>query len=137
LEVLEHVDKPVVLRNARPLLDAGRRLIVTVPGGPRPAFDHQIGHRRHFSPRLLASVLTEAGFEVDHCFGAGSPLFNMYRLTVIARGRGLSEDVRSGAGGSRPARVAMRVFDGLLHTTLMSGPWGWQTVGLAHLAEKS
>lgn len=134
-EVLEHVDDPaVLLRNVRAFLAPGCRLIVTVPGGPMSAFDHHIGHRRHFAPSSLASTLTEAGFEVDRCFGAGFPFFNLYRLTVIARGRRLSDDVRSDAGGSRAARLAMRVFDCLLHTTLMSGPWGWQTVGLAHLA---
>lgn len=133
-EVLEHVDEPVVLlRNARTFLAPGCRLIVTVPGGPMSAFDRHIGHRRHFSPSSLASVLTGAGFEVEHCFGAGFPFFNLYRLTVIARGRRLSDDVRSDAGGSPAARVAMRMFDGLLHATRMSGPWGWQTVGVAHL----
>lgn len=133
-EVMEQVDDPVLLlRNARSFLGPGCRLIVTVPGGPMSAFDRQIGHRRHFSPRLLASVLSEAGFEVDHCFGAGFPFFNLNRLTVVARGHRLADDLRSDAGGSRAARVAMAAFDGLLHTTLMSGPWGWQMVGLAHL----
>ena len=133
-EVLEHVDEPaVLLRNVKPFVAPGCRLVVTVPGGPMSAFDHHIGHRRHFPPAYLASVLTEAGFQVDRCFGAGFPFFNLYRLTVIARGRRLSTDLRTGAGGPRSARIAMKVFDGLLHTTLMSGPWGWQTVGIAHL----
>lgn len=133
-EVLEHVDEPVVLlRNARAFMAPGCRLIVTVPGGPMSAFDHHIGHRRHFSTRLLASTLSEAGFEVDRCFGAGFPFFNLYRLAVIARGRRLSDDVRGDAGGTAVARTAMKVFDGLLHATLMSAPWGWQMVGLAHL----
>lgn len=134
-EVLEHVDEPAtLLRNVQPFLAPGCRLIVTVPGGPMSAFDRHIGHRQHFSPASLGSVLTEAGFQVEHCFGAGFPFFNLYRLTVIARGRRLSTDLRTGTGGPRSARVAMKVFDGLLHAALMSGPWGWQTVGIAHLS---
>src|SRR5262249_42604960 len=49
-EVLEHVDDPVrLLRNARPYMADGCRLVVTVPGGPMSAYDRHIGHRRHFT----------------------------------------------------------------------------------------
>jgi SAM-dependent methyltransferase len=134
-EVLEHVDEPLrLLRNARRFLAPGCRLVVTVPGGPRSAFDHHIGHRRHYDPRALAELLTEAGFEQVTTFGAGFPFFNLYRLAVVARGRRLIEDVaieeRDGAL-SRTARLTMRAFDLLFRLNLSRSPWGWQIVGVA------
>ena len=61
-EVLEHVDDPVrLLCNSKSLLLPGCRMVVTVPGGPRSAFDRHIGHRRHFEPADLRGVLTDAG----------------------------------------------------------------------------
>ena len=62
-EVLEHVDDPVaLLRNARPFLASGCRLVITVPGGPMSAFDRHIGHRRHFRPADAATTLRAAGY---------------------------------------------------------------------------
>lgn len=133
-EVLEHVDEPVlVLRQAREYLAPGCFLVVTVPGGPMSAFDHHIGHRRHFPPAYLSGILREAGYEVDACFGAGFPFFNLYRLAVITRGGKLTDDVSQGGGISLPARAAMAVFDPLLHLTLERSPWGWQTIGVARV----
>lgn len=133
-EVLEHVDEPVVLlHNARGYLAPGCVLLVTVPGGPMSAFDHHIGHRRHFTPAYLAMTLREAGYEVDACFGAGFPFFNLYRLAVISRGARLKDDVSEEGGISLPARVVMAVFNPLLHLTLERSPWGWQTVGIARV----
>lgn len=135
-EVLEHVDEPVtLLRNARAYLAPGCSVLVTVPGGPMSAFDRHIGHRTHFSPASLGSVLTEAGYEVDSCFGAGFPTFNLYRLLVIRRGERLVDEVSSEGGVSFVAQAAMAAFDPLLRFTLMRSRWGWQTVGVARVPD--
>jgi trans-aconitate methyltransferase len=136
-EVLEHVDEPGrLLRNAREFMTPGCRLVVTVPGGPRSAFDLHIGHRRHYDPRALAELLADAGFERVATFGAGFPFFNLYRLAVVARGGRLVEDVAvqdEGGSLSRTARLAMRAFDLLFRFNLMATPWGWQIVGTARV----
>ena len=93
-EVLEHVDQPeVLLRNAADYLAPGCRLVVTVPGGPRSAFDRHIGHRRHFTASRLRRLLEESGFEDVTVRRAGFPFFDLYRLVVIARGKRLIADV--------------------------------------------
>ncbi|MBO0824694.1 MAG: class I SAM-dependent methyltransferase, partial [Actinobacteria bacterium] len=135
-EVLEHVDDPVrLLSNARNLLLPGCRLIVTVPGGPRSAFDRHIGHRRHFQPADLRRVLTDAGYVVDRVLRAGFPFFNLYRLAVIARGRRLIADAERPAS-VKPSRVeaaAVRFFNlGLRHVPADS-PLGWQLLAVAYL----
>lgn len=134
-EVLEHVDEPVrLLQNARRFLAPGCRVVVTVPGGPRSAFDLHIGHRRHYRPSELAHLLADAGFERVVTFGAGFPFFNLYRLAVVARGRRLIEDVSvqdEGGSLSRTALLTMRSFDVLFRLNLTGSPWGWQTVGVA------
>jgi 2-polyprenyl-3-methyl-5-hydroxy-6-metoxy-1,4-benzoquinol methylase len=136
-EVLEHVDEPArLLRNARHFLAPGCLLVVTVPGGPRSAFDLHIGHRRHFDPRRLADLLAEAGFEKVVTFGAGFPFFNLYRLAVVARGRRLVEDVAiqdAESSLSRAARLTMRAFDVLFRLNLTRSRWGWQIVGVAQV----
>ncbi len=134
-EVLEHVDEPArLLRNAQRFMAPGCRLVVTVPGGPRSAFDLHIGHRRHYDPRALADLLAEAGFERVVTFGAGFPFFNLYRVAVVARGRRLVKDVAvqdEGGSLSRTARLTMRAFDLLFRLNLTATPWGWQIVGTA------
>lgn len=133
-EVLEHVDDPVMLlRNAREYLAPGCCLIATVPGGPMSAFDHHIGHRTHFTPAGLGSVLGDAGYEVDACFGAGFPTFNLYRLLVVRRGERLVDDVSEEGGISLVARVAMAAFNPLLRLTLPRSRRGWQIVGIARV----
>jgi SAM-dependent methyltransferase len=133
-EVLEHVDDPIsLLRSARAYLAPGCRLVVTVPGGPKSAFDRHIGHRRHFSPSELAAVLRDAELEVEHATGAGFPFFNLYRLVVIARGKRLVEDAvgENGAATSLPARAAMAAFRPLFRLNAASFRHGWQTVAVA------
>lgn len=133
-EVLEHVDDPVaLLRQARPYLAAGAQLIVTVPGGPMSAFDRTIGHRRHFTRESIRGVLEQAGFTVDHVRLAGFPFFNLYRLTVIARGEKLAADVRAGERGfaARLAEMAMGVFRFLFHCNVPDSAFGWQVVAVA------
>jgi SAM-dependent methyltransferase len=131
-EVLEHLDDPVAaLMNVRRLLAPGGRLVLTVPAGPMSAFDRHIGHRRHFSAETLGAVLAQAGFEASTVAGAGFPFFNLYRLSVIARGKRLVHD----ADGERPlpltARAAMRLFGVLFRFNDARGSLGWQLVATA------
>ena len=133
-EVLEHVDDPVAfLRQAQPYLAPGAQLIVTVPGGPMSAFDRVIGHRQHFTRDSIRKVVEAAGFETTRVCLAGFPFFNLYRLTVIARGEKLAEDVRAGQAGtsSKLAAIVMGIFRGLFRFNLLDSPFGWQVVAVA------
>jgi hypothetical protein len=129
-EVLEHVDDPVLLlKNARGYMAEGCRLIVTVPGGPKSAFDIYIGHRRHYSPADLSDVLRAAGFSVSFAMGAGFPFFNLYRLLVIARGNKLITDTERQP--SYLLRSVSAVFRMLFRLNIASSRLGWQTVAVA------
>jgi len=131
-EVLEHLDNPrAALENARSCLAPGGRLVVTVPAGPMSAFDRHIGHRRHFTPELLREVLENAGLEVPALYGAGFPFFNLYRLTVVARGGKLIQDLDAERPLPASARVAMLVFSSLFRLNADVGRFGWQLVATA------
>jgi SAM-dependent methyltransferase len=132
-EVLEHVDDPVaMLRGARVLFAPGCRVVITVPAGPRSAFDLHIGHRRHFTVESLSAMLEAAGLRPLSVEGAGFPFFNLYRLTVLARGKALIQDAE-GDGRSLPAsaRAAMRAFSTLFRFNRDNGRFGWQLVAIA------
>jgi SAM-dependent methyltransferase len=134
-EVLEHVDEPdALLASARRWLAPGAMLVVTVPGGPMSAFDRHVGHRRHYATEDLSSLLEANGFEVLECGGAGFPFFNLYRRTVIARGKRLVTDLDATRGVSLPARAAMGVFNRLLAASPTRGRRGWQLYAAARLS---
>jgi len=101
-EVLEHVEDPTTLmRNAIRLLAPGAKVVVTVPGGPRSAFDKHIGHFRHYDAPGLNQVLTDAGLEVDRVFRAGFPVFNLYKLGCGPRAEvGRRDELLSGGRGT-------------------------------------
>ena len=134
-EVLEHVDDPVrLMRNAQVFLEPGCRVIVTVPGGPRSAFDHHIGHYQHFNAATLRHVLSSAGYRVDRVLRAGFPFFNLYKLAVIARGRRLIADVENRAPGTAPGRgetLVRGAFDYGFRHNLDDFPLGWQMAAVA------
>ncbi len=132
-EVLEHVDDPVVLlRNAAAHLASGARLIVTVPGGIRTAFDRHIGHRAHFDAPRLRGVLEEAGYthiEVDR---AGFPFFNLYKFLIAAQGQGLVNRLkRSPEAPSKLQKLGSSIFSRLFSLNLPQSPFGWQLVATA------
>jgi 2-polyprenyl-3-methyl-5-hydroxy-6-metoxy-1,4-benzoquinol methylase len=137
-EVLEHVDTPVdFLINAKRYLSTNAQLVVTVPGGPKSKFDQHIGHRRHFTKKSLTALLENAGFRVECVYRTGFPFFNLYRLTVIARGARLIEDARSVSQGkpSRLATAVMKIYRGLFFLNLRNFPFGWQMVAVARKLE--
>ena len=130
-EVLEHVDQPsVLLRNVRPFLAPGCLVVITVPGGPRTAFDKHIGHRRHFTRPALATVLSSAGFTDVQVEAAGFPVFNLYKLVVLLRGKRLIEDAKA-TSPSSTATLATRVFDRLFDVAPARGRFGWQLLATA------
>jgi 2-polyprenyl-3-methyl-5-hydroxy-6-metoxy-1,4-benzoquinol methylase len=135
-EVLEHLDDPgAMLRNVRPYMAPGCRLIITVPAGPMSAFDQHIGHRRHFSRELLSKTLEGAGFEVEDLRGAGFPFFNLYRLAVVARGEALIKDASAQDGSSLPlsARATIRLFSLLFKMNTSKIPLGWQLAAVGRV----
>lgn len=141
-EVLEHVDDPArLLRNASAYLAPGCTVVVTVPGGPRSAFDKHIGHRRHFTPGRLAETLARAGLADIRVQAAGFPVFNLYKLVVIARGNRLINDARNAAGTTtvppttaKIAGAAMAGFDRMFRFALADNRWGWQLLAAARAA---
>jgi SAM-dependent methyltransferase len=135
-EVLEHVEDPAaLLRAATAFMQPGCRVIITVPGGPRSAFDRHIGHRVHYTPAMLGALIENAGLDVEHVFGAGFPFFNLYRRVVILRGNRLVDDVDTTEGRlSHAARAIMRVFGVLFRMNLRDARWGEQIVGVARVA---
>jgi 2-polyprenyl-3-methyl-5-hydroxy-6-metoxy-1,4-benzoquinol methylase len=138
-EVLEHVDDPVrLIHNARALLAPGCHLVVTVPGGPRSAFDDHIGHFQHFAARKLHQVLADAGYDVQRVLRAGFPFLNLYKLAVIARGKKLIADVENRAAGeAMPAESMVKAFFGWgLRHSLDNTPFGWQMAAVAVVPAK-
>lgn len=131
-EVLEHVDDPSVLaRAAARCLAPGGALVVTVPGGPRTAFDKHIGHRRHFRVARLRDALEGAGLEVEQVSGTGFPFFDLYKLIVLVRGKAVIRDVAASTPPSRLAATAMAAFARVLTIRLTSQHLGWQLRAVA------
>jgi SAM-dependent methyltransferase len=132
-EVLEHLDDPArFLQRARELMAPGCRVIITVPAGPRSAYDRHIGHRRHYDVADLTALLRAAGLRVEHVRAAGFPFFNVYKGLVILRGERLIQDADFGdRGESLPVRAVSAAFRVLFRLNASKTPWGWQLVALA------
>ncbi len=129
-DVLEHLDNPqLLLRNAAAYMAPGCKLVVTVPGGWWNAFYGHIGHRRHYTPADLKTLLESSGFTVERTFAAGFPFFNLYRMLVTLRGEGLIE--QAARRPSLALRTAGAVFNALSSHLNLSHPWGWQMLAVA------
>lgn len=132
VEVLEHLDDPVsFLRTALSHLHVNGIAIVTVPSGPRTAFDVSIGHREHFTKSRITQVLENAGLSDVKVRRVGFPFFDLYRLTVLLRGKKLVAEVEdSSIDKSKLARAVMSTFDSLLRVNPNVIPFGWQLVAI-------
>jgi SAM-dependent methyltransferase len=132
-EVLEHLDDPrTLLINALQYADVGARIVITVPAGPRTAFDKHIGHRKHYNRASLRVLMESAGLSVERCDAAGFPFFNLYRSVVFMRGKKLIADVagETSAVSSGPTRFLLRAFHNLFRLNLRTGGLGWQMVAV-------
>ena len=133
-EVIEHVDDPVLfLRECKHLLKSNGVIIITVPGGFRSAYDKHIGHRQHYSKRLLLNTLLGAGFKDVRVYRAGFPIFNVYKLLTILAGRKLISTVSSSEqhGDSKLTVFVSRFFNLIFRFSMPDFPLGWQLVATA------
>lgn len=130
-EVLEHLDDQLTfLKNIASLLKPHGTLIVTVPSGPRSAYDKHLGHRNHFKKSRLADLLSQTGFKTNKIFAAGFPFFNLYKLMVIMRGKHLVDDTRQ-KQMSLPASLVIHCFNILFKFNVKNFPGGWQLIAIA------
>jgi SAM-dependent methyltransferase len=138
-EVIEHVDDPeLLLKHASAYFAPGCRLIVTVPGGPRSAFDRHIGHRQHFTEKGLRALLEDAGISVERVYRAGFPFFNLYKVAVVVRSRQLIREFDAAASESGPSRLAnalLQVFDKAFRWNFRSSPFGWQLLAVGRFGQ--
>jgi 2-polyprenyl-3-methyl-5-hydroxy-6-metoxy-1,4-benzoquinol methylase len=134
IEVLEHLDDPAkFLNRATQLVIPGGTFIVTVPSGPRTAFDRHIGHRRHFSPNQLRLLLEGAGLVNVRVSRYGWPFFNLYRILVLLRGEKLIRDVEAGSvAESKLTRATAWFFVRSFRANLRSSLVGWQLVAVGN-----
>ena len=129
-EVLEHLDEPkFFLTKAQLLIQPGGTLLVTVPSGPRTAFDKHIGHRQHFSSKSLKRLLAESGFVDISVQRYGWPFFNLYRLMVLLRGKRLIQDVENQTIENSKLSQLIALAFGLLFKVNIRNPYfGWQLI---------
>jgi 2-polyprenyl-3-methyl-5-hydroxy-6-metoxy-1,4-benzoquinol methylase len=77
VEVIEHLDNPSdLLKKVSQYMKLNATLIVSVPAGPRSAFEVSIGHRQHFSKQSLMKLLIESGFKEIKISQIGFPFFS-------------------------------------------------------------
>ena len=132
IEVIEHLDNPQkFLLNAKKFINQDGYLIVSVPSGPRTAYDKHIGHRRHFTQASLGELLTDSGYTVVGIRRYGWPFFNLYRFIVLLRGKKLIEEVASKSiNDSKAALIISKVFDALCNFNISSRFVGWQLIAI-------
>ncbi len=132
-EVLEHLEDPkVAILQLRSLLFPDGRILVTVPAGPRTAFDREIGHLQHFSKDSLTQLLESSGFDEVRVLASGFPFFNLYRILVWLAGSKVQE--------LRPSKILSLLFRGigiLFRCNRKDSPWGWQLVASTGMMKRN
>lgn len=132
-EVLEHLDEPVVfLKNSSKFLRKGATLVISVPGGPMSSFDHHVGHRKHYTAKLLEDELRQAGYKVEKIICAGFPFHNLYRLAFILRGESILNDAKHQENSKNHFISAiMNCFHFLFKFNLFNSRFGWTVLAKA------
>lgn len=131
-EVLEHLDEPITfLKNASRFLRKDATLVISVPGGPMSSFDHHVGHRKHYTGKILRDELQEAGYKVEKIVCAGFPFHNLYRLAFILRGEAVLNDSKHLEGHNRFLGLVMKCFHLLFKFNLFNTAFGWTVLAKA------
>ena len=133
-DVIEHVDDSVgFLKGIKNYLADDALIIFTVPGGAMSKFDHQIGHRFHYTQKLAWETLESSGFRVVRAFLTGFPFFNLFRLAVILRGSRIAQDAELSDEtlcGSSLTRIGIAAFRFLFKFNIMASLFGRQVVAV-------
>lgn len=113
-EVLEHLtDDRLAARRLRSLLAPGGHVVLSVPGGTKSRFDEAIGHRRHYSPQTLGTLLVDSGFTELAVQAWGFPFHTLYRSAVRLASRLAMRPEQIGQeGGPRPESMPDASQDG-------------------------
>ena len=137
-EVIEHLDNPSqFLQQCKKFIKPSGKIFLTVPGGWCSEYDKHIGHRQHFSKRLLTETLTCAGYKNIKIFRAGFPVFNIYKLMTILAGKKLIQtaSVTEDHRDSKMIGFLSKAFNPLFKCSLPNFPFGWQLVAIAEIRE--
>lgn len=125
-EVLEHLDDPVLfLKNAGQFLRPQASLCISVPGGPMSQFDHHVGHRKHYTGKILEKELKQAGYKIEKIACAGFPFYNLYRLAFILRGKRVFTDVKHHENDNLLIKTLMKTFSFLFKFNRFHSSHGW------------
>lgn len=128
-EVIEHLDFPVeFLSNAKSLLSKNCRLIITVPAGPMSPLDYHVGHRKHYTPKILKKELESAGYKVIKIQRSGFPFQMLYRIMVLLRGENLINDAEGESSGVSKLLMSLilKTFSFLFLFNFKNFFVGWQ-----------
>jgi len=132
-EVIEHLETPRrALMLANELLRPGGRLIVTVPAGPMNDFDRAIGHRKHYTVKELAELLSAAGFEAVHADGWGFPFHSLFRMALAIRPGATEQFTDEKIGGVHRALFAL--LNALFYFNIRGRRLGRQLIATARKA---
>jgi len=125
-EVLEHLDSPnLLLKSLSDKMGLNSSLVVSVPSGPVSEFDKHIGHRKHFTPESLRSLLEDSGFKVIDVYRSGFPGFNIYKVCTILMGKRLIKSTGS-KDQNFMIRLVSNIFLLLMILSKKRSRLGWQ-----------
>jgi len=105
------------------------------------AFDEVIGHQRHYTPKSLEALLTQAGFEALEVLAWGFPFHSFYRTAVRIASRFTVPGQANRAGTSAKSSGVVSSVLGSAYTVfgkalkplfyLNGSHWGEQLIAVA------